>query len=91
MEPPTSYSVRAHVAAGVFTTVTVGYQPTPVDATWAANDSPGTPGPAELLTAAFAACLMKDLERSSALLSFHYEHADVDAFTHTYRSVPGTV
>ncbi|MDA8439096.1 MAG: OsmC family protein [Propionibacterium sp.] len=78
MKPPTSYRVQAHVTAGGVATVTAGNQTIPVDATWAADEPPGTPGPAELLAAAFAACLMKNLERSSALLSFRYEHADID-------------
>jgi uncharacterized OsmC-like protein len=77
-KPPTSYSVHAEVSAGGDSTVTAGNQTIAVDATWVANEPPGTPGPAELLAAAFAACLMKNLERSSALLSFRYEHADID-------------
>ncbi|HEX5331256.1 MAG TPA: OsmC family protein [Cellulomonas sp.] len=78
MRPPTSYRVHAEVWAGGESTVTAGNQTIPVDSTWAADEPAGTPGPAELLAAAFAACLMKNLERSSALLSFRYEHADID-------------
>jgi uncharacterized OsmC-like protein len=78
MKPPTNYRVHAEVSAGGESTVTAGNQTIPVDATWASNEPPSAPGPAELLAAAFAACLMKNLERSSALLSFRYEHADID-------------
>jgi uncharacterized OsmC-like protein len=76
--PPTSYHVHAEVTAGGHATLTVGNQTIPVDATWAASEPPGTPGPAELLSGAFAACLMKNLERSAALLSFRYQSADID-------------
>lgn len=58
--------------------MSAGNQTIPVDAAWAATRSSGEPGPAELLAAAFAACLMKNRERSAALLSFRYERAGVD-------------
>ena len=48
----------------------------PVDTSWDAIPS-GAPGPAELLAGAFAACLMKNIERSSKLMGFSYESADV--------------
>ena len=35
------------------------------------------PGPADVLCAALAACLLKNVERFSHLLSFHYESATV--------------
>jgi organic hydroperoxide reductase OsmC/OhrA len=76
--PPTSYHVAAEVTTGGRATLTAGNQTIPVDATWAAPELPGTPGPAELLAGAFAACLMKNLERSAALLSFSYQRADID-------------
>lgn len=88
MKPPTSYRVQAHVAAGGVAAVTAGNQTIPVDAMWAADEPPGTPGPAELLAAAFAACLMKNLERSGALLSFRYEHADIDVRTRRHDIPP---
>lgn len=41
-------------------------------------DAPSThPGPAELLAGAFAACLLKNVARSSAMLPFAYASADV--------------
>ncbi len=76
--PPHSYHVHAEVTAGGHATVTAGNQAIPVDATWAAVEPADAPGPAELLAGAFAACLMKNLERSSALLSFRYQRADID-------------
>jgi uncharacterized OsmC-like protein len=47
------------------------------DRSWASEPS-GLPGPAELLGASFAACLMKNLERAGQLLGFHYDDADVE-------------
>ncbi|MCU0306688.1 MAG: OsmC family protein [Thermoleophilia bacterium] len=37
----------------------------------------GLPGPAELLAAAFAACLLKNVERFSEILGFHQDGARV--------------
>ncbi len=76
--PPTSYHVHGAVSAGGHATVTAGNQAIPVDATWAADEPSGEPGPAELLAGALAACLMKNLERSSALLGFRFQSAEVD-------------
>jgi uncharacterized OsmC-like protein len=57
------------------------------DATWQAGPT-GLPGPAELLTGAFAACLLKNTERAGHLLGFHYESADVDVTTRRQDSPP---
>jgi uncharacterized OsmC-like protein len=38
---------------------------------------PSLPGPADLLTAAFAACILKNVERMSSLLPFSYADASV--------------
>jgi uncharacterized OsmC-like protein len=75
---PTSYHVRAHSTAGGSASVTAGNQTVPVDASWAEAEPSGLPGPAELLAAAFSACLMKNLERSSSILRFGYQRADID-------------
>jgi hypothetical protein len=70
--------VHAAVSPGGHSTLTAGNQTIPVDATWAAAEPPGSPGLAELQAGAFAACLMKNLERASTLLSFRYQRADID-------------
>lgn len=49
----------------------------PLDAGWATPPT-GAPGPADLLGSAFAACLLKNLARSGALLGFDYDDAHVD-------------
>lgn len=48
----------------------------------AADESSGLPGPAELLASAFAACLLKNVERASQLMPFDYRGAAVDATAH---------
>ena len=76
--PPTTYHVHAHSTAGGSASVTAHNQTVPVDASWGAAEPSGLPGPAELLAAAFSACLMKNLERSSAIMRFGYRRADID-------------
>ena len=42
------------------------------------EQGPSLPGPADLLTAAFAACILKNVERMSSILPFRYQDAHVD-------------
>jgi uncharacterized OsmC-like protein len=42
-----------------------------------AQQDPTLPGPAELLATAFAACALKNVERFSRILPFHYESASI--------------
>ncbi len=52
-------------------------------------DAPSThPGPAELLAGAFAACLLKNVARSSAMLPFAYESARVEVTMHRQDAPP---
>ena len=51
--------------------------PLTVDTRWGAG-SLGEPGPAELLAAALAACLLKNLARCRDLLDFDYDEAHVE-------------
>ena len=76
--PPTSYHVRADGVAGGRATIEAGNQRIPVDATWGSGEPSGLPGPAELLSGAFAACLLKNLERAGALLAFRYQRVEID-------------
>ncbi len=76
--PPKTYHVRAESSAGGRATIDAGNQRIQVDASWGSAEPPGLPGPAELLAGAFAACLMKNIERSSALLSFRYRRVEID-------------
>ncbi|MET8544316.1 hypothetical protein ABZW03_27285 [Kitasatospora sp. NPDC004799] len=75
--PPTVYQVHGHTAPGGDARVRAATQTIPVDGFWGSAPS-GAPGPADLLAAAFAACLLKNVERSSWLLPFRYQRAEVD-------------
>lgn len=46
------------------------------------------PGPADLLTAAFAACMIKNVERMSELLPFRFEQATVEVAAERQDSPP---
>jgi uncharacterized OsmC-like protein len=70
-QAPTTYRVRAHATSAGQAQIDAGAQTITVDAS-------GTAPPAELLAAAFAACLLKNVERSSQLLPFRYQRAEVD-------------
>ena len=59
-----------------------------VAARWDVDEPCGLPGPAELLSAAFAACLMKNVERSSALTGFASDSADIDVTARRQESPP---
>ncbi len=69
------YSARGLVERGGTAVVTTGGSDVAVDAS--AGRSEALPGPAELLTAAFAACVLKNVERFSHILPFGYERAEI--------------
>ena len=73
---PRTYQIQAQCWAGGTARVNAGNQSIPVDTSWAVEPS-GAPGPADLLAGAFAACLMKNIERSSQLMGFTYQSAMV--------------
>ncbi len=74
---PTVYTVTASsVAGGGSAAIQAGTESIDLDARWGAPPS-GLPGPAHLLAAALAACLLKNLARAEDLLSFRYERAEV--------------
>lgn len=74
---PHSYTVRAGVVAGHPAVAHAGSQAITFDGSWGSAKPSGLPGPADLLASAFAACLLKNVERSSQLMPFHYAGADV--------------
>lgn len=75
--PPTTYQARARTTAPGRAEAAVGSGTVAFDASWG-EDPGGLPGPAELLAAAFAACLLKNLARTRELLGFSFEHAEVE-------------
>lgn len=53
------------------------------------DPAPSTlPGPGELLAAAFAACVIKNVERFGQILPFAYESAEIDVELHRQDSPP---
>jgi uncharacterized OsmC-like protein len=84
--PPLTYTVHGQ-STGPDTEITVGDESISIDAHWAMPPT-GLPGPAELLAAAFAACLLKNLARAGQLLDFHYDRAEVDVTARRQDSPP---
>lgn len=76
--PPTNYHVQGRSAAGGGGAIVAGNQTIPIDTAWAAATPSELPGPAELLASAFAACLLKNVERASTMMPFRYERAEVE-------------
>ena len=74
---PTSYRVQARALGDGRAEATAAAAVIPFDASWEGPPS-GLPGPAELLASAFAACLLKNVERVGRLMPFRYRGAAVD-------------
>lgn len=72
-----TYTVRAGTTAHGSARADAGDEVIRIDVGWGSPPS-GLPGPAELLATSFAACLLKNLERSGRLLNFRYASAEVD-------------
>jgi hypothetical protein len=66
---PTEYRINAHATSGGAAAVKAAETQIELDAGWGQAPS-GLPGPAQLLAAAFAACLLKNLARAGDLLGF---------------------
>lgn len=74
---PTTYVVRGSSQRGGTAEIDAGDVAIDVDTAWAAAEPSGHPGPADLLAAALAACLLKNVERAGAMMPFRYERAEV--------------
>jgi uncharacterized OsmC-like protein len=72
---PMTYSVHASVQAGGEAVVHTRETTIPFDGSAIAGEA--LPGPADLLCAALSACILKNVERFSHILPFHYESARV--------------
>ncbi|MFG2084800.1 MULTISPECIES: OsmC family protein [unclassified Spirillospora] len=84
---PTSYQVTASTTSAGRSRVTAGRETITLDTAWASAPS-GLPGPAELLAAALAACLLKNVERCGQILPFRYRHAEAVVTAHRQDSPP---
>jgi uncharacterized OsmC-like protein len=76
------------VAPGHPAVANAGSEAIAFDGSWGAPEPSGLPGPADLLASAFAACLLKNVERSSQLMPFRYQGADVVVTAHRQDSPP---
>jgi uncharacterized OsmC-like protein len=85
--PSTAYRVHAATVGHGSAEVTNGQQVLPLDTAWESEPS-GRFGPAELLTSALAACLLKGLERSARLMPFSYDSATVEVIAERQDSPP---
>ena len=72
----TTYSVKAENLPGG--TATIATQQSAIAFDGSASAGELLPGPADLLAAALAACILKNVERLSHLLPFDYQRARVD-------------
>jgi uncharacterized OsmC-like protein len=72
---PLRYEVEARIVAPGRSEVTCKSSRIPFDSS--PGQSPDLPGPAELLASAFAACLLKNVERYSEMLPFRQSGARV--------------
>ena len=85
---PHSYTVRAGATPQGPAVARAGSEVITFDAGWGAATPSGLPGPAELLASALAACLLKNVERSSQLMPFRYEGVDVVVTAHRQDNPP---
>lgn len=72
---PTTYKVEARVVRPGVSAATSKLSVIEFDTS--AGQSDVLPGPADLLTMAFAACVLKNVERFSHILPFGYEEASI--------------
>ncbi len=71
-----TYHVSAHSSGPGASATKI--KETSVEFDTSAGQSDVLPGPADLLTLAFAACVLKNVERFSKLLPFRYESASIE-------------
>lgn len=80
------YEVRAELSAGGQAVVQAGSTAISFDAS--AESESALPGPADLLAAALAACLSKNIERFSHILEFRYRWATIQVEVERQQSPP---
>ncbi len=73
---PRTYTVHGRTSPGGNAVAETKGQEVAFDGS--AGQGDGLPGPADLLTTAFAACALKNVERFSQMLPFDYEQASIE-------------
>lgn len=84
---PAVFAVAGETQADRTSALRLGGRAVACDTRWNPDEPLDLPGPAQLLAGALAACLLKGLERSRALLPFTFDHAEVEV-TATRQEVP---
>jgi uncharacterized OsmC-like protein len=82
----TSYEVTAHIVRPGVSEISAKEQRILFDSSPQMGDE--LPGPAELLCSAFAACVLKNVERFSEILSFQQEGASVRVVAERQQTPP---
>jgi uncharacterized OsmC-like protein len=83
---PTSYKVEARVVRPGVSAATSKRSVIEFDSSDGQSDL--LPGPADLLTMAFAACVLKNVERFSHVLPFSYEEASIEVLAERQENPP---
>jgi uncharacterized OsmC-like protein len=83
---PTSYEIEARVVRPGVSAATSKQAVIEFDTS--AGQSEILPGPADLLTAAFAACVLKNVERFSQILPFRYQEASIKVVAERQEAPP---
>lgn len=73
-----TYSVHARVIVPGVARGAIAGKSAEVEFDTSAGQNDGLPGPADLLVAAFAACVLKNVERMSGLQPFRYDGAEIE-------------
>lgn len=81
-----TYRVTAATNGDRTSTISTKRREIDIDSSPAQGDE--LPGPADLLTAAFAACVLKNVERFGEILSFEWRAARIDVETERQDSPP---
>lgn len=88
MDETMSYQIRARTVAPGISEAAAGKKDAVVRVDSSADGRPDAFGPAELLASAFAACLLKNVERFSRILPFRYSGASVEVRAEREQSPP---
>jgi uncharacterized OsmC-like protein len=83
---PTSYEIEARVVRPGVSAATSKQAVIEFDTS--AGQSEVLPGPADLLTMAFAACVLKNVERFSKMLPFRYQEASINVVAERQEAPP---
>lgn len=81
-----SYGVVAETNGDGTSTITTGRREIVVDSSPRQGDE--LPGPADLAASAFAACVLKNVERFGEILGFEWQHARIEVTAHRQDAPP---